>query len=246
MPLQEDSDALRERLARMEERIKTLETARRAGNTSIEDGALRVKQAGAELMAVGKNVALEGGSASGVRIARPDGTLAMTSLPFTPNGRHRTAIWDQANNAVISDDAVESAGLGRPWIPINMFDYQGTWPSTTSSTFTTLWIGYGFQQHAYLYYVISTSMVPPTVVQFQITATDTKGVTTVLFVSENSNAASAIEGQVKMPDVTQFGEPVKIRIQGRVVSGGGSAFVSPYGMYGKGSPEPSDRPLWHP
>lgn len=54
----------------------------------------------------------------GMYIQRPDGTLALWIHSAVDDGDGFTAIYDQQENIIFSDDAVAGQGIARPWIPI--------------------------------------------------------------------------------------------------------------------------------
>jgi hypothetical protein len=58
------------------------------------------------------------GPADGLYIQRADGTIALWTFSRVADGSGFTAIYDQSENIIFSDDDVAGQGIGRPWIPV--------------------------------------------------------------------------------------------------------------------------------
>jgi len=147
----------------LEDRIVSLERRPRAGNTSIDTGALTATDTdGAPLIIVGEHLMFNTfpgadfrGSAfyrTGPGDATP-GRLAMSigKTDVIPGFPDITTIWDKDGTAIFADDVV-TGGLARPYISVPMIPSDfSAWPSTTSGTFTGILTSRFTKQHPKLY-----------------------------------------------------------------------------------------------
>jgi len=107
---------------------------------------------------LGSNIDFSGDTSEGIVVRRNTVGTAFTSLFRISDGYGYTAIWDAANNIVVSDDAGAGVGLGRPWIPVtfmNTAEYA-TPPSarqTTNTTDTNVVSAFFQAQHPKMHYV---------------------------------------------------------------------------------------------
>lgn len=106
---------------------------------------------------IGRHVTGGGSDADGIFIQRPDGTIAFWIFSRTDDGGGFTAIYDQEENIIFSDDDASGRGIARPWIPI-LFAPSGelTSPPTIRQASTTsdtpVYTVYHPMQHPKIFY----------------------------------------------------------------------------------------------
>lgn len=226
-----DHKWLARRLAEMERRIKALETAPRAGDTSVSTGKFVVRDEDVDVLKIGFLGTVGGVDVRGVEINRP-GTGDPVFDTFR-GGDGTGGFWtfyDQQGNNVVSDDAVSGQGLARPFLGSAYFAPLDTnlWPSTTSGTSTLQWESLWFKQQPQLNVFVATRSSAGTTGQV-IVECNGASVTENIPAGDNSihNMIFAIPG-AHMDLVT-------INISLRRTGGTGSVFCYPYGAFGRQS-----------
>lgn len=240
MALQDDPDAMRERLDALERRIKTLETAPRAGNTSIDRGTLRVLQSGTPIMEAGNSLPVESEGETverqGLRMTRPTGERAFTVLDQGGDGVFRTVMWDRNDHPVVADDR-EGTGLAAPFVPLVLVPFSpATWYTTTSASFEIMESAFIYQQHPWLDWVIFVATNGGATAEAQIQYTDSSGLAVVSTFSCGVDTSLEWEGQSVVPQPEKFLSTPTIDVLLRRTNGVGTAFVRTMSMYGRGTP----------
>lgn len=127
-------------------------TVRGEGGVTIDGGALRVTGLpGAQPGATGDSTVYMGGvtpampdgtAQPGLIFRREDGTVVLalydpTPDPSTPDGfRQFLAVWDRAQQIVVSDDSDSGQGLARPYVPVPVIRARFTdWIAVTDGAF---------------------------------------------------------------------------------------------------------------
>lgn len=126
-------------------------------NASISEGGLTIKggflrllaqaTGGTELFYIGPVTpnAADGSPQQGWRVRRADGTsvlLLRDAFPTDDGGVLNQALnwYDRGGNVVLADDTNSGQGIARPYIPGVFYQARsGDWPTTTSTTFETVY-----------------------------------------------------------------------------------------------------------
>ncbi|WP_320067861.1 hypothetical protein [Micromonospora sp. RTGN7] len=150
---------LYQRLADLEAEMRELRAARRLESAAIGAGGLTVRDGG--------TVAVDDTSSNRMlwlgQVPFGDGTTkpGMVAFRATTNDPNRTvamslfdgvfALWDRRGTIVVSTDEVSGSGLARPYIPVQVGDWNAPTNTTTSATFTDMALGYNVIQHPVLH-----------------------------------------------------------------------------------------------
>lgn len=241
MPIRDPSpsDAQSDWAKKIERRISDLETALRAGNTSIDRGSLRVIGDHGSIVEIGKQLDDYGG-VPGVIISRPTGELAFSVLEYVPGEKAFVALWDASGNILASDDIVTGTGLARPWIPQLVHKARsGDYPTTTSGSFEDVWASFILQQYPYMQIEVACWASSGTTGEMQITVEDSvsPGVQTTVVgpVPIGSGQFISSDNVVKFPHF-QLDTLITVHVQGRRTSGGGNVGIQPRILITQGSP----------
>lgn len=233
MPIQKDHDPESEWRRTLEERIASLETALRAGNTSIDKGQLRVKPdtGSARVLTAGKAITDSSGTYDGFLAQRQDGNPAFRLARYD-DGSSQASIHDAHGNKVLGDDRSTGYGLAAPNIPMpfttnNILQY----PSTVSSTFFPIQHSFFPQQHAGIYFLIQAYADAGTVVEFQVTYDYTNAYNRTIFYGPLQHVGNGATGEyfrtfLTVPDPSKYGIFVNIFLEIRRVSGAGTGYAS--------------------
>lgn len=155
-----DVDLL-DKIKKLEQRIRNLETNSRAGHTSVDMGAMRVNTSDDSKF----QIYIEGikqveiGASNGapeMRFWRANGLTAFFMTRFAD--RDIIGMQDNSLHTIFGDDAITGFGLSRPWLTIPFYDDLQFAPArtTTSATFANLqWATYNVQHP----FVFVTSLV---------------------------------------------------------------------------------------
>lgn len=85
----------------------------------------------------------DGQQEQGVRINRDDGSAVLTVQNFTGTAegyQQFLALWDRAQQIILSDDTASGNGLARPYVPIPLTETRHTdWPKVTDAAFVPVW-----------------------------------------------------------------------------------------------------------
>lgn len=146
-------DTVDERIRKLEARVKQLETAAqtRVPLDTITQGTLQVVDGNNNAFTwVGSIFPAfpDNSDQYGFLLYRqnPDKTLGPMALSLASNAPGTSpqtlGLWDAAGNTLWTDDAIAGQGIGRPYLSFPMLPWNaGLWPSTSSGSFTTLWVG---------------------------------------------------------------------------------------------------------
>ncbi len=159
MPYIPKQPSQRDRIARLEQKVRRLAKRRVLGNATISEGDLIVKSGGSFQVidaSSGQTVAVigalpspaydraDGSRQPGIVIYREDGSLAAALAdlnPTTPPYKQAWQVFDRAGNIVMADDTNTGRGLAAPYVGGGCF-FNDTnvvrWPQTTSGSFVTI------------------------------------------------------------------------------------------------------------
>lgn len=236
MPLQDDVDPERAWRERLEERLGALETALRAGNTSIDRGKLRVITDGHLTAEIGKDIDSDNEVYDGMRVARSDGKTLLRASRFD-DGTSRVEMQDRYGNAVLRDEK-NLGGLSRPWIPIVVSSSSkvATWPTTVSPTFEILEQAYFPQQQSRLFVYATVAVVGGTgEAQIQVQYAGDAAQHVVIGPLSVPNGGRAIVETIQMPELDRMYNMVSLSLLVRRTSGAvtvAGAFTSVFGLGG--------------
>ncbi|RSS59584.1 hypothetical protein [Streptomyces sp. WAC01280] len=227
---------LLDRFRALESRVRQLEgrTQIRPAMNEILDGDVVVgaggrffvkDPSGQEILKIGE--LYEETGEFGTVLRRDDGSIALSIYrgPGTPNTIPQALrLKDAGGREIFAEDTVVG-GLARPYIPlpIPMEESTNKWPSTTSTSFTTIGRSNGFIQQ------------PRARVYAQVTASG--GATGQLrFLVNGTTVATATAGQplvatFAVPSFT-YGVEAEFELQARVSSGTGTAYGMTRYLYG--------------
>lgn len=225
-----DERHLQRRLAELERRIKTLETAPRTGNASVSHGKFLIRDTDGsndvDVLRVGYLGQYTDEDVRGTEVRRPTGELVLSTWSGADAGRF-WGLFDIAENRVISDDALSGQGLATPYIGAPGFAPYDTskWPSTTSASFVPAWLGGWWKQHPRLHVTVWTQSDSGTTGDVQVTCNG---------VSASAAIASADNG-IKQLYLTVPGDHLswqRVEIDFRRTGGSGFLGCWPMGVYG--------------
>lgn len=230
-----DERALQRRLAALERRLQKLETAPRAGNTSVSHGKFLIQDGagGAQLLRAGYlgQDAASGEDVRGTAIHRPTGEYVMATWSgVSGDVGGFWALYDKAGNIVVSDDAVSGQGIGRPYLGAAAFaPTDGSkWPTVVSATWTTQWLGMLIKQQPQLQLYVWTQTDTGTSGDVRwTTGTDTVAQS----VASGENTIRTLTGPVSGAHLDQL----EISVDMRRTSGGGRMACWVMGAYGAAS-----------
>jgi len=155
--LRESNPDLIEKIKKLEQRIKNLETNPRVGGASVDAGGFRINVNPDNQFEVYIDGTLRFKMASDdIRFLRPDGLTAFFLTEFAE--RYVVGFQDNSLHTVMGDDAITGFGLSRPFIPFPFYDDHQFAPArtTTSATYVNLqWSTYNVQHP----FVFVTSLV---------------------------------------------------------------------------------------
>lgn len=144
-------------------------TIKKGGNLVLEAGMLKVvDQDGTDIAIIGR---LDGFPAKdngdpqvGFWFGRESGETAGFNLTNVEGGLQSWAWTARDGQGVIADDAVSGVNLARPYLPIGLTPSRYTdWPSSTSSAWETVFVGFNYRQHPQVIaYIGATSDVAGT------------------------------------------------------------------------------------
>jgi hypothetical protein len=238
-------------IKRLEQRIRALEAAPRASLTSVRGGHVTfLRDDGTVIVKIGE---LEGGSV-GLLVQRQDGSPGLTvyngrtAANPDPNAPEFIAIWDNAENIVVSDDANAGFGLARPWLNYPAFpDFpngavtvvSGGWAQITSTAFTNTWQINTPLQHPWHHIDFLVQCDAGTSAEVMLyDETDSVQIGATQTVAAGGYAALFFDERYT-PDKTHlgnssvdFGQPHSLRIRARVSGGTGAVRVAVTAAYG--------------
>lgn len=229
MPLQDSKDPEKAWRERLEERIASLETALRAGNTSIDRGKLRVLTDGDLTMETGKEIESDGETYDGMRLARSDGKTLMRASRFE-DGTSRVEVRDKNGNPVLRDEK-NLGGLSRPWIPIQSYTTNtNLLPAQTATFFGAIEIAYLPQQQPRIFAVLLTIGGVTTAGEVRLTMSY-PGESSAIVVggpwTVPANSAQYEGITFTVPRLDMMYSMANLNLEARVTSGAGSI----YGKY---------------
>ncbi|MFG3037772.1 hypothetical protein ACGFYZ_12770 [Streptomyces sp. NPDC048330] len=191
-----------------------------------EGGALAVKHpAGPTLLRVGR--IFQNPDEYGTVIRRDDGTIAFSlyrgqTAPGTVPQAIRLVDADGAE--IFAEDTV-TGGLARPYLPLPIPVEESTskWPSTTSTSYTTIGRSSGFIQHpkVRIYAQLTASAGATAQLRFLINGT-----------TVHTGAVGAPIAQTLAVPSFSFGAEAEFELQARVASGTGTAYGMTRYLYG--------------
>jgi hypothetical protein len=229
-----DERWLLRRIDELEKRVKSLETAPRAGNASVTTGAFVIKDpaTGADLLRTGYLGQLDDIDAYGTSMSRPTGELMFQT--YRGDGGDIGGFWiwyDKNANPVVSDDSTSGVGLARPYIGSAQFSPLDTslWPSTTSSSFGVMWQGHWVKQHPWVDVRFASVTDSSTTGEVKVIA---NGASTTVSVPANDDTVRS--AQFAIPGVHM--QQMLIQISVRRTGGSGAVLVYPYSVFGIQSP----------
>lgn len=229
MPLQKDADSESEWRRNLEERLASMETALRAGNTSIDKGQLRVKPdtGSARVLTAGKAISDSSGTYDGIRVARQDDQPAIRLARYG-DGTSKVSIHDAHGNEIFGDDRVSGYGLVAPAMAIPHYNTRaGDLPTHNSSAFTVIQSSWFPQQHSGIALEVEVITGATDDAEFRVTY-DYSGAqnNTVIWgpVTAPKNTALYYDFRGPVPHPEFFGRYVQITLWTRIT--GGTATVA--------------------
>jgi hypothetical protein len=174
--------------------------------------------------------------ADGIFILRPDGSTALWITTRVSDGYGFTAIYDQSNNIIFSDDGDSTKGIGRPWLVHNLVNTSeltnppaGRQASTTTDT--PVLTSFAVMQHPKMYYYAYVNIV----VGGSSAEVKFKNLTTGATMHTETVAASGyITGSFAVGDY-DFGDTHQIDITIRRASGSGNVGLTVLTLQGRQS-----------
>lgn len=178
----QDPDWVQKTLRDLQRQIDQMRTSSTLGASSLSSGRLTVN--GGQVVALSDNGQIilyvgtdpdlpdvTGGFQSIFSLVRDTGETVLNMADLTSGGAHQSLQWfDRAGNVVIADDTDSGVGLARPYIPMGQWvDFANPTQTTTSTTFVTLQLAYGYRQHPKLVAVVMAQTPVGTTGEVQIT-----------------------------------------------------------------------------
>jgi hypothetical protein len=159
----ENPNDLLQIIARMEKRIRVLETGMGIGATSVDTGELRIPN-GRLIIGEDSNVyfgpvVVGGDTVTGWVFRRADGTIVFELVGNDENDTY-FLMRDSSENIILAEDNLTNQGLARPYISVSFQEHHGKVAaiSTTSATFEgTHWTRYTKQHPQLQVRVLATS-----------------------------------------------------------------------------------------
>lgn len=215
-------------------------------NASISDGGLTIKGGFLRLRAPGAvaDTFFVGGSTPNLpdgspqpvmQLRRNDGTVALEMYdPIPSDGYAQFLAWrDRIGNIVFSDDTDSGRGLARPWLPIPLYPGLGVTSlpaSTTSGSFTALWIARTAKQQPRLAVGFLASAPAGTTAEVRVTVGSTQ-IGPTITVTGGSLGDTTIQGLVDGAHMAEM----RVNLEARLVSGAGPVTVYPVRCEGRQS-----------
>lgn len=241
MPAPNTPQDLIDRIRDLERQVKEL-TGRlniRPALNTIVGGTVTVKGGGSlivedtdgtQVLRIGQNPPDVGGQPQQATVMRRmDGTLALAVWTGV-EGAQVLRLYDKNSEVIFSEDTA-AGGLAQPWVPLPSPTRIDTanWPSTASTSYTTLARSWGYLQHPKLLIAASITTSGTAVGNLRFLVNDVAVLT-----GANGEALSGI---VSVPNWNWTGTPVfaKLELQARVTSGSGSVYGNMLAVYGRQS-----------
>lgn len=172
----------------------------------------------------------------GIFIARPDGSTALWIHSRVSDGYGFTALYDQQNNIIFSDDGNSEKGIGRPWLAfpfVNTTEIANP-PSarqtsgTTDVAVVTMFVPI---QHPYIHFVYYGSIfVGGSTMEVKF-----KNITTGVTMHSETVGDGWQSGEFSIGDYN-FGESHQIDVTIRRASGSGAVGITVLTLAGRQSP----------
>jgi hypothetical protein len=236
------------KLAEMQRQIDQLRAAPRAQATTIGDGGLVVTgDGGVSVIDSFENILFAFGALSdplpggvtqyGLLVYRQhaDGTpgsLAVSMYAGTGVQPQTVGLWDDAGNALWTDDGVAGQGIGRPYLsfPVAPFN-SALWPATSASSWAKLIIAAPPKQHPKV--VFKGAAVTPAGVTGQLRLWDANTGTQVGSTVTVAGQPAGVNWQIG-PDVLSGAhmDTMQLELQGQITAGAGSISATVYAAYG--------------
>lgn len=245
-------DAIDEKFAKMEKRIRALESGARANFLSIGRGGISVNDGGNIDVNDGGSIVVRGGSirirntadtqdivyfgpidqgglfSNGWVFHRDKTPLSLAfSLSGTPGDQY-WALYDEANNIVVSDDAAAGQGLATPYILHQFASQSQPTDKNTTTTFQTLQVAEALiKQHPRLRMAILQETTSTTA-EYRVRRVGGSVLHGPILTSTGFG--------LEMIEFTLPGahmEEMEIVVEGRVVSGAGAIGIRVMSCYGK-------------
>jgi hypothetical protein len=245
--LPSDITTLARKIQTLENEVRELRAARRLESATVGAGGLGIAEGGRFFMRTPDGVRMvDTGAINNGAYNNPDGSQQLANFLKRQNGQLALsvfaspgsgatqfwALWDDAGNIIVSDDAVTGQGLGRPYMPVEMWpafeagwDY---WPRTVSATMQELWGGQIYSQQPRIAVVVRAS-------------TDTSGTTGQLQLTINGVAQGSAQnvafsvGLISLGpfSLADFGhmDQVAIAVTGKRTAGTGALRATVYSAY---------------
>ncbi|WFE45296.1 hypothetical protein [Verrucosispora sp. WMMD1129] len=225
------------RLRELEKLVEQLTAGRRLEAASIGSGGVTVKDGGAIRVVDedGTYLLWTGLLSNGVRgtvMRRAGGGLAIATYGTGVAGDTGfVAMYDLADQYIVTDDVASGRGLARPYIPVPMGDVTPPTATTTSADFVDLSAGLWPAQHPVLRaYVLVRSSDGSTTGEVRLVV-DGEQVGDVVPVTAGLYAYRVI-GPGAVPGVYPFGSLRPVAVQGRRTAGSGDIGVRVMTLHG--------------
>lgn len=144
-------ETIAKQMADYERRLRALEAGGRAGNTSVDSGTFTISGGSFKVGPVPTVYMGPVGTSWGWIFRRDSGVPV-----FELQGDAGDQFWafrDESDNIIFSDDTVAGSGMARPYLPVPFYPHYNTvanYQTTTSATFTGVWLARLKKQQPYV------------------------------------------------------------------------------------------------
>ncbi|MFB8763849.1 hypothetical protein [Nocardiopsis alba] len=239
-----DEHALRRRLADLEGRLAALETAPRSTHTSVSGGRTHIRRRGAlrvsgetdadVLLHVGRDDGTDGASAHRVQLGRPIDGSPFIDLRSTSGADGQWALRDREGRAVIAEGPT-GVGLARPIMPVAtswISSHPSLWPSTTSTSWTTVMYAWSRFQHTVTsFWFLASAISTSGQIRFRVAGTviGTRSIPQTPPAPESRQERFTVDGA----DYIDEPGPVLVELQARCNSSNGGVHAT--ALYNEGA-----------
>lgn len=194
----------------------------------------------AAFVAAGNSITFNGVPVgSGMFMQQDDGTDLLAASSEVPGGPMTVRISDTDGVAALHTDPAGNGLLNRPYLDTPLYPvFEGTTPwTTTSSTFTSRWLGRLWVTHPYVRVQIRAFTNGSTQGQARLLVGGTQ-IGSTITIPNSTSAAFFDFGNLQLP-AAQLAAPYSfaaIEIETRSVTNGQATHVFPYGVTRRGTP----------
>lgn len=242
-----DEVNLVDEIARLRKRVEALESGSRAGSTSVDNGSFTVKNGlfrvqnpnnGNFVIYMGNVTNVGGGdwASQGWIYKRGNGTTAF-ALYGPDDESQYWALYDEAGNIIVSEDAGAGQGLARPWLPLQFVDstsVSAPTATTTSASYVALQTTRYRRQHPKIraYILVRASDGTTTgEVRVGLGGSPDVQIGANIIVTAGMYSGAVIEGDVP----GTWDQEVELEIQAKRTAGAGTIGVRCMGAWGRQS-----------